>query len=619
MAKDFYAAINEIMPLVSDGDASTPFIIYRKNNDAADTWLVEYPYSNDHIDDSESAKEALSLTRQNDDPLAVMFTGKDFTSGSFGSVCREVLSARLQEEYYITRASGKETDELHALTCFCVDNISDFSQVVPDFLITLDRPLKWLFDKFVMPQGIAAEPDKTLTGGLIDAVDERCAYELNPDKPLIDKLRANYADSGVGALALFNLMIFIEENSNAISDDAKDLLMTVDDPLGWLAFRLYNGGYEPEKGVNTENGVNGDEVIAAIEDVVENGQADIDGRAGLDEDVDVTGYEDGKTNDCDSPRIISSITLNGYLIGIGEDAENPKPYYVEACKDGERVFDMRTDKYGDALKAYSGQILDCVEEMRLARGGKDHVKLTADECLPGSKNADFTKQLIIVDANCLLPEYRDPTSQLVECIRGSGARPNAIGASVFGKELHSGASVVYGRHQVIGVADEAMLPQWAKIQLETRRDPSVFEFDGYHFKPYRQFRKGEVDKHLAGDSRPEKMDAQYAMRNMRFGNELGLRARNNNWSYEAFYDAAKGSTADIFECVENGKLYVPSTGALCEYDEPPRRNKTPRKQADRKPSLLNRLEDAKAEAAKQNAARTDKPVPNRKRGDAEVE
>ena len=41
-------------------------------------------------------------------------------------------------------------------------------------------------------------------------------------------------------------------------------------------------------------------------------------------------------------------------------------------------------------------------------------------------------------------------------------------------------------------------------------DKNSFEYGGYHFAHVRQFRKGAVAKRLAGDSRPEKMDAQYA-------------------------------------------------------------------------------------------------------------
>ncbi len=32
----------------------------------------------------------------------------------------------------------------------------------------------------------------------------------------------------------------------------------------------------------------------------------------------------------------------------------------------------------------------------------------------------------------------------------------------------------------------------------------TFEYGGYHFTPHRQFRKGEVERRLAGDSRPWK-------------------------------------------------------------------------------------------------------------------
>jgi hypothetical protein len=163
-----------------------------------------------------------------------------------------------------------------------------------------------------------------------------------------------------------------------------------------------------------------------------------------------------------------------------------------------------------------------------------------------------------------------------------------------------------------------MLPQWAKFKLEMQRDKEIFEYGGYHFKPVRQFRKGEIDKHLEGDSRPWKKDISYASRNMRFGNELGLREQNNNWSYEAFYAAANGSEADIFKCIENGKLFVPSASALCQYSEPPQRDKTPSRPADKKPAIMDRLDDMKAEVAKQNAERKNKPTPGKKRGDMEV-
>jgi hypothetical protein len=506
------------------------------------------------------------------------------------------------------------------------DNISTFSQTVTEYLTTLDRPLKWLLNEFVTPQGIKPEQltdfyldgaglDKILTDSLIAAIEERCAYERNPDRPLIEKLKGNYANHGVGDIGLFNLMTFIEKNSGAVSDDAKDYLLTLDDPLDWLGFRFCEGDYALENGIDTANGINGDEAIALIETFTEGEEPD--------EDVEVTAYEDGKTGDFDQTHIIASAAFYGHEIKLGEDMGNEKPYYVETG-DG---FGMRTGSYMDALIAYAGQIKTWADEEQAAYEGRvaqglEGSALTAEHCLPGGESADFTNRLIIVDAKYLTPEYRNPESQLVECTHGSGARPDAKGTSVFGKELHSGVSVVYGRHQILGVADESKLPEWAKMKIEMRQDPSVFEYGGHHFKPERQFRKGEVDRHIDGDSRPWKTDAQYAMRNMRYGNELGLREQNGNWSYEAFYDAAKGSEADIFRCVENGKLFVPCAGALCQYEEPPERGRgreqLPRQKEEERPDFLKKLGDNKLKSERDKAAGKDEPPKSHKRSDREV-
>ena len=37
------------------------------------------------------------------------------------------------------------------------------------------------------------------------------------------------------------------------------------------------------------------------------------------------------------------------------------------------------------------------------------------------------------------------------------------------------------------------------------------------------------------------------------------------YSYEEFYNAANSSSADIFKCVENGRLYIPGENELFEY------------------------------------------------------
>ena len=100
--------------------------------------------------------------------------------------------------------------------------------------------------------------------------------------------------------------------------------------------------------------------------------------------------------------------------------------------------------------------IDCIEQAVIERP-----RLSAEHCLPDSAYANFTGKLIVVKASELKSEYRTADSQLVLCSHGNGARPNAIGTSVFGKELLSGESVCYGRHQIEGVANPQKMPDWA--------------------------------------------------------------------------------------------------------------------------------------------------------------
>lgn len=130
-----------------------------------------------------------------------------------------------------------------------------------------------------------------------------------------------------------------------------------------------------------------------------------------------------------------------------------------------------------------------------------------------------------------------------------------------------------------------------------------FEYGGYHFTPVRQFGKREVTKRLNGDSRPRKMDAQYAMRNMRTDRAVNLPGYN----YDAFYAASTDKNCDIFRCEETGRLYVPGANELFGYNEPKQRSRAA------KASVVGALEQAKQERP---APATDqKPGPGRDGGE----
>ena len=126
----FENAITEIMPLVNDGDKSTPFIISRRNSG----WVVNYPYP------AETAQTYLSDIRK-DDPCAVSFIGSDFAKGSYPNVYDKIITARLRAEYDTLQYGAATLLELNAVVNFFEDNLCELSPEVASYMMTLDRPL----------------------------------------------------------------------------------------------------------------------------------------------------------------------------------------------------------------------------------------------------------------------------------------------------------------------------------------------------------------------------------------------------------------------------------------------------------------------------------------------
>lgn len=167
-----------------------------------------------------------------------------------------------------------------------------------------------------------------------------------------------------------------------------------------------------------------------------------------------------------------------------------------------------------------------------------------------------------------------------------------------GNEFKAEESRFYGdKHDLMGCTEETAshLVEFARAKekvMEVIKEPGVFEYGGYHFKPYRQFRKNEVDKQLDTDSRPWKKDVQYAMRNMSTDFVLGLstyewKRAGTSYSHESFYKASGNNEADIFKCIENELLYAPGENELFLYNESPYKSKF------KKASLSERIESGK--------------------------
>jgi len=142
---DFNSAIQSKMQDIKDG-STEPFLLYR---DSSGDWHCDYTQNQfgETFDWVEDAKAQ--------DPLAMFYTGKDLSNGSFPSVYDSMLYDRIKAEYYIARSSGRDSDEIHAMTCFFQDNVGEFSHNFTDYLTTLEKPLAALIE--MSPFSLATE------------------------------------------------------------------------------------------------------------------------------------------------------------------------------------------------------------------------------------------------------------------------------------------------------------------------------------------------------------------------------------------------------------------------------------------------------------------------------
>jgi hypothetical protein len=513
---DFSNLIDKVMSEVKSG-STEPFIIYHDKDGGWHCDFTQNQYG-------ETFAWVEDIKEQ--DHLAVTFKGTDFASGSFPYVYDMVFTARIREEYYIARSSGRDSNELNALTAFFVDNIAEFSQETTDYLAKYDRPLATL--QKINPLRLASDT---------------YAYDEDKAQKLIELIENK-----------------IEDMRSRDNDEIK-------------------AGYSGKRNIE--------------------------------------GYEE-----------ITSIQLAGRIIVLAENPGAENPYMVcnirwdNPLGAEERYDGAVTNDYLEAISEFIDRQTILLGDLRDERTpGFPFQKITAAECIPNSSGADLLGKVIIIKPESLAPEYRRAEHQYVICTGGFGASPDSRGNAVYAKNLFSGKESRYERYNVAGIADPLKMPEWVKTKLaimEALKEPGVFEYGGYHFKPVRSFGKNEVDKPLDTDSRPWKKDAQFAMRNMSSDSDLNIRNQNSNgnsdYSHEKFYAASRGSEADIFMCIENGKLYVPGANELFHYNEPTQKVKG----AEKKPSLLGKLDDNKQKVERGKAERTDKPVTKRK-GDLEVD
>lgn len=292
------------------------------------------------------------------------------------------------------------------------------------------------------------------------------------------------------------------------------------------------------------------------------------------------------------------------------DGNDNEPYNAEKV---DEFFEAVEYKIGELIKTQKPLEQDWNDEQSSKFQGtvKGDVELTAAECLPSSKDTNYTGKLLIVDPKELLPEFRSSTSQLVQCTHGNGARPNAKGTSVFGREIFSGASVVYGRHQILGVADNEKLPKWAQNKLEREcasaidKEVSAVRYDEMPGSA-RYNLKGAIDR-LNFHFGAERVTAVLAAVVIINDNDGRFSHTNKQWAA-----SVPNTPVDVVRRCEIKTHPAVLDGLVDKARESTSRSR------ETKPDLLGKINDNKQKVERDKAANTDVPTNKRKRDGQEV-
>ena len=341
------------------------------------------------------------------------------------------------------------------------------------------------------------------------------------DRILNERFRAEYeASNFVGEdKKEFNALInLFEENICEFSAEVMDYMTTLEKPLTDV-FEMTSISLKSEDANLDYNSYKIGEFVEAVEQEVERrlgNHKKEDRSESRQNDVVLNNNGNDITVNPDDYTVMHEQQINGRQITISENSQAEHRYMVCRYR-WDNILGMKeneetaiTNDYLEALDKYLKDVhyyVRCAissRENEKAMHGVEHVKLTEKDCIPNSLDEELEGRVVIIKPEVLSPEFRVGNHQLKIVEGGFGASPNSRGRAVFCTDLYSGKKTRFERYDIAGIADPEKLPEWAKIKLarlESLKEPGVFEFGGYHFKPIRRFRKGETDKRLAGDSR----------------------------------------------------------------------------------------------------------------------
>lgn len=276
---------------------------------------------------------------------------------------------------------------------------------------------------------------------------------------------------------------------------------------------------------------------------------------------------DGKRM-ADNYKIINAIHIGDKEIVLGVDMKNPdENYYMVADYENNELFEryshsLVSNDFIEIAEIFSDRLKEQIEKVKTAEKDKLKNIITADMC-DSITDRDLEGEIIVIEPNALRPEYRTETHQIVRCTGGNGARVDARGSAVFCEYLYKDKNTRFERYDVLGILKKEHYPEWLVKRLEFEKaikGNTVFEYGGYHFLPVglvnASFAFEYISKHIATDKSLGLWCNAYSKH---YGKN------KVDYTHNGFYKACNNIPCDIFKCIENGKVYLPSDHELFEY------------------------------------------------------
>lgn len=172
-------------------------------------------------------------------------------------------------------------------------------------------------------------------------------------------------------------------------------------------------------------------------------------------------------------EVKTAILIGGKEIIFAEDLASTEPYMVCNCAwDNPLSIDIYDDAeasadYLEAMTEFLGRVTSEVQHIQEQRSGHgvNGKPLTAADCIPGSRNAHYANQLVVIKPEKMTAFARTADLQLLWATHGNGCNPDARGQAVFCKNLFTGKTERWERFDVAGIIQPERTPAWAFQKL----------------------------------------------------------------------------------------------------------------------------------------------------------